>query len=109
MPIRPTKKLTREGPKTPGKTDEEKSGKADRQVKEKSKGSSIQITGPVQFAWGYSLNKVELVDSYSITTAFSSVEGNKMGSMGKDYRIYYSLIAFFWSDQRETCKIYPPY
>ena len=46
-------------------------------------------TGPVQFAWGYSLHPVELVDSSTITSSFSSGEG-----VGKDFRLYYSLVAF---------------
>lgn len=46
-------------------------------------------TGPVQFNWGYSLNPVELIDSSTITSSFSSGQG-----IGKDYRVQYSLIAF---------------
>ena len=51
------------------------------------------LTGPVQFNWGYSLNRVELLES-SITSHFASTEGNKQGAIGKDYRVKYSLIAF---------------
>ncbi|MDD3536282.1 MAG: type I-B CRISPR-associated protein Cas7/Csh2 [Candidatus Cloacimonetes bacterium] len=46
-------------------------------------------TGPIQFNWGYSLHPVELVDSSTITSSFSSGQG-----IGKDYRLYYSLLAF---------------
>jgi CRISPR-associated protein Csh2 len=60
-----------------------------------AKGKSIKLTGPVQFTWAYSLNQVELVNSYSITTTFSSESGKQQGSMGKDYRVYYSLLAFY--------------
>jgi CRISPR-associated protein Csh2 len=60
---------------------------------EGSKGSSLTFTGPVQFNWGYSLNKVRLVDSSGITSHFSAEEG-KTGTMGKDFRVYYSLLAF---------------
>ena len=57
-------------------------------------GKSIAITGPVQFSWGYSLNKVELLDSYSITSVLSgSTEGE--GNIGKDWRVKYSFIAFY--------------
>ncbi|MBP2073269.1 type I-B CRISPR-associated protein Cas7/Csh2 [Thermoanaerobacterium thermosaccharolyticum] len=59
-----------------------------------AKGSSLVFTGPVQFNWGYSLNKVRLVDSNGITSHFSSERENSQGAMGKDYRVYYSLIAF---------------
>jgi len=47
------------------------------------------FTGPVQFNWGYSLHPVEIVDSSTITSSFSGGQG-----IGKDYRLYYSLIAF---------------
>ncbi|MBA5851225.1 type I-B CRISPR-associated protein Cas7/Csh2 [Clostridium sp. cel8] len=49
--------------------------------------------GPVQFNWGYSLNKVELMEA-SITSHFSSGERNSQGTIGKDYRVKYSFIAF---------------
>lgn len=61
---------------------------------EEGKGSSLTFTGPVQFNWGYSLNPVSLVESSSITSHFSSGSGNEQGTIGKDYRLYYSLIAF---------------
>jgi CRISPR-associated protein Csh2 len=47
------------------------------------------MTGPIQFTWGYSLHPVELIDSSTITSSFSSGQG-----VGKDYRLHYSLIAF---------------
>lgn len=58
-------------------------------------GDSIKITGPVQFTWGYSLNHADLVDTYSITSRFASGENKTQGTIGKDYRIYYSLIGFY--------------
>ncbi|HRR91679.1 MAG TPA: type I CRISPR-associated protein Cas7, partial [bacterium] len=48
--------------------------------------------------WGYSLNKVELVKSNSITSLFAGrTEGGRgeYGTFGKDWRLYYSLIAFY--------------
>jgi len=63
-------------------------------IKSEDGGSSLTFTGPVQFNWGCSLNKVELVESNTITSRFSSASGNEQGTMGKDYRLYYSLIAF---------------
>ncbi|WP_048602199.1 type I-B CRISPR-associated protein Cas7/Csh2 [Rubeoparvulum massiliense] len=59
-----------------------------------SKGSSLTFTGPVQFNWGYSLNKVNLVESASITSHFGSDDRNDGGAIGKDYRVYYSFLAF---------------
>ncbi|WP_027309039.1 type I-B CRISPR-associated protein Cas7/Csh2 [Caloramator sp. ALD01] len=58
------------------------------------KGNNKTFIGPVQFNWGYSLNKVELLES-SITSHFLSDTGNSQGAIGKDYRVKYSLIAFF--------------
>ncbi len=52
-------------------------------------GASTHLTGPIQFNWGYSLNPVELNESSTITSSFSSGEG-----IGKDFRVKYSLIAF---------------
>lgn len=60
---------------------------------EGQKGSSVTFTGPVQFNWGKSLNEVEIVDSSGITTHLSSESGSQ-GSMGQDFRVHYSLIAF---------------
>ena len=60
----------------------------------KDKGKSIQFTGPIQFSWGYSLNKVEFVDSPSITSHFAG-EKKEGGSIGKDWRLKYALIAFY--------------
>ncbi len=61
------------------------------------RGESFTFTGPVQFNWGYSLNKVSLVDSSTISSTFAGrtrEEGEEHGTFGKDYRVYYSLIAF---------------
>jgi CRISPR-associated protein Csh2 len=61
-----------------------------------ARGVSISITGPVQFTWGYSLHPVELVESSTITSVFSGREaGEEYGTMGKDFRLYYSLLAFY--------------
>ncbi len=65
-------------------------------IKRKDKaGTSITFTGPVQFTWGYSFNKVSLVDSSTITSHFRSETEKEQGAMGKDYRLYYSLIGFY--------------
>jgi len=57
------------------------------------RGSSNTFTGPIQFNWGYSLNKVEIVESSTITSIFAG-RGEEHSTMGKDWRVYYSLIAF---------------
>jgi len=62
---------------------------------EEGKGDSITFTGPIQFNWGQSLNKVTgPMDSSGITSHFSSESEKGAGAMGKDYRLDYSLIAF---------------
>lgn len=59
------------------------------------KGGNAIFTGPVQFNWGYSLNKVTgPMESSGITSHFSTEERKEAGAMGKDYRVDYSLIAF---------------
>lgn len=64
-----------------------------------TKGKSYAYTGPVQFTWGYSLHPVELVESPSITSVFQGREvdegAESYGTIGKDWRLYYSLIAFY--------------
>lgn len=57
------------------------------------KDNNITFIGPVQFNWGYSLNKVEILEA-SITSHFSTGEGKQQGAIGKDYRVKYSFIAF---------------
>ena len=57
------------------------------------RGSSNTFTGPIQFNWGYSLNKVNIVESSTITSIFAG-RGEEHSTMGKDWRVYYSFIAF---------------
>lgn len=63
-------------------------------IQSEDKGGSMAFTGPVQFNWGYSLNKVNLVESASITSHFGSSSESEGGNIGKDYRVYYSFLAF---------------
>lgn len=58
-------------------------------------GGNATFTGPVQFNWGHSLNKVTgPMESSGITSHFKTGEKKEAGAMGKDYRVDYSLIAF---------------
>jgi CRISPR-associated protein Csh2 len=57
------------------------------------KDKTMIFTGPVQFNWGYSLNKVELIEA-GITSHFATDEKKTQGTMGRDYRVKYSFIAF---------------
>lgn len=72
------------------------------------RGESFTFTGPVQFNWGYSLNKVCLVESSTISSTFAgrTREGQReeYGTFGKDYRVYYSLIAFHGIISGERAK-----
>ena len=64
--------------------------------KEEERGSSKSFIGPVQFTWGFSLHPVELVESSTITSVFSGREAaERYGTMGRDWRVYYSLIGFY--------------
>lgn len=53
-------------------------------------GFTKSYVGPIQLNWGYSLHKVELMESNSIVTIMN--DGNS--TIGKDYRVHYSLLAF---------------
>ena len=53
-------------------------------------GFTKAYTGAIQMNWGYSLNQVELVESSSIVT----IMNDDNSTFGKDYRVYYSLLAF---------------
>ena len=53
-------------------------------------GFNKAMTGPVQLNWGYSLNRVFLMDSDTI----ASIMNEENSTFGKDYRVKYSLLAF---------------
>lgn len=53
-------------------------------------GFTKAYTGPIQMNWGYSFNKVELIDSSSIVT----IMNDDSSTFGKDYRVHYSLLGF---------------
>jgi len=78
---------------------------------EAGKGSSITFTGPIQFNWGYSLNKVTgVLDSNTITSTFGGATADK-STMGKDYRVAYSILAFHGilsAKRAETTKLKTP-
>lgn len=56
-----------------------------------SKGDSQKLTGPVQFAIGRSVNKVNLIQA-SITSRFIGAEGTTTGTIGRFYSVEYALI-----------------
>lgn len=53
-------------------------------------GFTKAYTGPIQLNWGYSFNKVELMDSSTIVT----IMNDDSSTFGKDYRVHYSLLGF---------------
>jgi len=63
-------------------------------------GFTRSYTGPIQLNWGYSLNKVEMIDSNSIVT----IMNDDNSTFGKDYRVYYSLLAFNGTINKYTAK-----
>jgi CRISPR-associated protein Csh2 len=63
-------------------------------------GFTKAYTGSIQLNWGYSLHKVELVDSATIVTTMN----DDNSTFGKDYRVYYSLLAFNGSINRYTAN-----
>ncbi len=70
-------------------------------------GSSLTFTGPVQFSWGYSLHRVEINPSATISSTFAGRDsGDKgdYGTFGKDWRVLYSLISFYGIVTRHRAK-----
>lgn len=63
-------------------------------------GFTKAYTGPIQLNWGYSLNKVELMDSNSIVT----IMNDGSSTFGKDYRLHYSLLAFNGTINRHAAQ-----
>lgn len=63
-------------------------------IKNKSKSSSVTLTGPVQFRMGRSLNKVE-IQHIKGTGAFASGKGKDQKTFREEYIVPYSLIAFY--------------
>jgi CRISPR-associated protein Csh2 len=53
-------------------------------------GFTKPYTGPIQINWGFSLHKIQLMDSSSIVT----IMNDDNSTFGKDYRVHYSLLAF---------------
>jgi len=53
-------------------------------------GFNKAYTGPIQLNWGYSFNKVEIMDSSSIVT----IMNDDSSTFGKDFRVHYSLLGF---------------
>ncbi len=57
-------------------------------------------TGAIQLNWGYSLHPVEMIKSNTLVT----IMNEDASTMGKDYRLYYSLIAFHGTINKHAAK-----
>jgi len=67
--------------------------------------TSLTFTGPVQFSWGYSLHRVEINNSATISSTFAGREtAGEYGTFGKDWRVYYSLLGFHGIVSRNRAK-----
>lgn len=64
------------------------------------KGVNKTFTGPIQLNWGYSLHKVKMIESNSIVT----IMNDDNSTIGKDHRLYYSLLAFMGTINKYTAK-----
>ncbi len=53
-------------------------------------GFTKAFTGAIQLNWGYSFNKVELMDSSTLVT----IMNDDNSTFAKDYRVHYSLLGF---------------
>ncbi|HEY8690023.1 MAG TPA: type I-B CRISPR-associated protein Cas7/Csh2 [Chitinophagaceae bacterium] len=63
-------------------------------------GFTKAYTGAIQLNWGYSLHKVDLLDSNTIVTTMN--DGNS--TFGKDYRVHYSMLAFNGTINKHVAK-----
>jgi CRISPR-associated protein Csh2 len=54
------------------------------------KGFTKSYIGPIQLNWGYSMHKVKIMESSSVVT----IMNDDASTIGKDYRVHYSLLAF---------------
>lgn len=63
-------------------------------------GFSKAYTGPIQLNWGYSLHKVDLVESNTIVTTMN----DDSSTFGKDYRVHYSMLAFNGTINKHVAK-----
>jgi len=63
-------------------------------------GFNNAYTGPIQLNWGFSLNRVHLMESDTIASIMN--DGNS--TFGKDYRVKYSLPAFHGSINRAAAN-----
>lgn len=81
-------------------------------AKQQEQPKTITITGPVQFNVGFSLHRVDLADEVgTITSIFRAAvkkgvgeEERRYGTIGRDPRVHYSLIAFYGAVSARRAK-----
>ena len=77
--------------------------KKNKKGEDKEAGSSITLTGPVQFRFGRSLHRVEMKHIKG-TGAFASGEGKEKKTFREEYILPYSLIAFYGIVNENSAK-----
>ncbi len=80
-----------------------KSNKKSNDGEEKEDKGSITFTGPVQFKFGRSLHKVEIVHIKG-TGAFASEKGKEQKTFREEYILPYSLISFYGLINENSAK-----
>ncbi|PWK16774.1 CRISPR-associated protein Csh2 [Arcicella aurantiaca] len=68
------------------------------------KGKNFQLTGPVQFSMGYSLNNIYKDNFIKGTGAFATKEGAEQKTFREEYNITYGLIAFHGTINENAAK-----
>ena len=77
--------------------------KKNKKGEETEAGSSITLTGPVQFRFGRSLHRVE-IKHIKGTGAFASEKGKEKKTFREEYILPYSLIAFYGIVNENSAK-----
>jgi CRISPR-associated protein Csh2 len=65
---------------------------------------NFQLTGPIQFSMGYSLNKIYKDNFFKGTGAFATKEGAEQKTFREEYNITYGLIAFHGTINENAAK-----
>jgi CRISPR-associated protein Csh2 len=83
------------------KADSDSEG-SEEKVEEKK---TFNVTGPVQFSMGYSLNKITQANFIQGTAAFKSADDKNNKTFREEYNITYGLIAFHGVINENAAKI----
>ncbi len=72
----------------------EETEKRETKKKDKKISNNLSYTGPVQFQYGKSLHRVEVI-TFKGTSVIPSKKGNEQGTMTETHVVAYSFIAFY--------------